>query len=147
MDPHAVVFRSWNGTPIARRSSDGYIKATEMCKANGKQWNDDWRTDRPTTHLKALSAEGFPVSTLCLSLKGGARQGTWVHRQVAVDLARWISAPFAVWMDGWFLESVQQAAPAPVGTPPPKLRVAEVIALVDQSIGLSERLGSQLGGS
>lgn len=29
--------------------------------------------------------------------------------QVAVDLARWISAPFAVWMDGWFLESVQQA--------------------------------------
>ena len=80
MDPHAVVFRSWNGTPIARRASDGYVKATEMCRANGKQWNDDWRTDRPTTHLKALSAE-------------------------------------------------------------------EVISLVDQSIGLFERLGSQLGGS
>ena len=25
--------------------------------------------------------------------------------QMAVDLARWISAPFAVWMDGWFQES------------------------------------------
>lgn len=142
MDTHAMVFRSWNGTPIARRASDGYVNATAICKANGKQWNDYWRTDRATTYLKALSAEtGFPVSTLCLSLKGGARQGTWVHPQVAVDLARWISAPFAVWMDGWFLESVQQAAPAPVGTTPPRLREAEVIALVEQSIGLFERLG------
>jgi hypothetical protein len=28
-----------------------------------------------------------------------------------VDLARWISPQFAVWMDGWFLESIQQPAP------------------------------------
>ena len=67
--------------------------------------------------------------------------GTWVHPQVAVDLARWISAPFAVWMDGWFLESVQQAQPAPVVTPQPRLREAKVIALVERSIGLFERLG------
>jgi hypothetical protein len=34
----------------------------------------------------------------------GRNGGTFVHPQVAVDLARWISAPFAVWMDGWFLQ-------------------------------------------
>ena len=142
MDPHALVSRSWNGTPIARRTSDGYVNATAMCKANGKQWNDYWRTDRATTYLEALGAEtGIPVSTLCLSLKGGARQGTWVHPQVAVELARWISAPFAVWMDSWFLESVQQAAPAPLETTPPRRREVEVIALVERSIGLFERLG------
>ena len=142
MDPHALVSRSWNGTPIARRTSDGYVNATAMCKANGKQWNDYWRTDRATTYLEALGAEtGIPVSTLCLSLKGGARQGTWVHPQVAVELARWISAPFAVWMDSWFLESVQQATPAPVETTPPRRREVEVIALVERSIGLFERLG------
>jgi hypothetical protein len=67
--------------------------------------------------------------------------GTWVHPQVAVDLARWISAPFAVWMDGWFLESIQQSQPAPADTPVPRLREAEVIALVERSIGLFERLG------
>jgi formylmethanofuran dehydrogenase subunit D len=31
--------RIWNGTPISRRTTDGYVNATAMCKANGKQWN------------------------------------------------------------------------------------------------------------
>ena len=142
MDHPALVSRSWNGTPISRRTTDGYVNATAMCKANGKQWNDYWRTDRATAYLEALCTEtGIPVSSLCLSLKGGSHQGTWVHPQVAVDLARWISAPFAVWMDGWFLESIQQAQPTPVETTPPRLREAEVIALVERSIGLFERLG------
>ena len=142
MDHPALVSRSWNGTPISRRTTDGYVNATAMCRANGKQWNDYWRTDRATAYLEALCTEtGIPVSSLCLSLKGGSHQGTWVHPQVAVDLARWISAPFAVWMDGWFLESIQQAQPTPVETTPPRLREVEVIALVERSIGLFERLG------
>jgi hypothetical protein len=142
MDHPALVSRSWNGTPISRRTTDGYVNATAMCRANGKQWNDYWRTDRATAYLEALCTEtGIPVSSLCLSLKGGSHQGTWVHPQVAVDLARWISAPFAVWMDGWFLESIQQAQPTPVETTPPRLREAEVIALVERSIVLFERLG------
>ena len=142
VDQNALISRSWNGTPISRRTTDGYVNATAMCKANGKQWNDYWRTDRATAYLEALCTEtGIPVSSLCLSLKGGSHQGTWVHPQVAVDLARWISAPFAVWMDGWFLESIQQAQPTPVETTPLRLREAEVIALVERSIGLFERLG------
>ena len=142
VDQNALVSRSWNGTPISRRTTDGYVNATAMCKANGKQWNDYWRTDRATADLEALCTEtGIPVSSLCLSLKGGSYQGTWVHPQVAVDLARWISAPFAVWMDGWFLESIQQAQSTPVETTPPRLREAEVIALVERSIALFERLG------
>ena len=40
----------------------------------------------------------------------GRNGGTWVHPQVAVDLARWTSAHFAVWMDGWFLESAGKPA-------------------------------------
>ncbi len=32
--------RSWNGTAIPRRTSDGYINATAMAKASGKQWNN-----------------------------------------------------------------------------------------------------------
>ena len=142
MDPHSLVSRSWNGTPIARRTRDGNVNATTMGKANGKQWNDYWRTDRATAYLEALCTEtGIPVSSLCLSLKGGSHQGTWIHPQVAVDLAHWISAPFAVWMDGWFLESLQQSAPAPLGTTQPRLREVEVIDLVEQSISLFERLG------
>lgn len=131
--------RSWNGTPITRRTTDGYVNATAMCKANGKQWNDYWRTDRATEYLEALSAEtGIPVSSLCLSMKGGAYQGTWVHPQVAVDLARWISAPFAVWMDAWFLEGIQTAQQSPAQ---PVLNPQDSLDLIERSMGLLERLG------
>ena len=68
-----VQVREWNGTRISRRTTDGYVNATAMCKANGKQWNDYWRTDRATAYLEALCTEtGIPVSSLCLSLKGGS---------------------------------------------------------------------------
>ncbi|QPN69943.1 KilA-N domain-containing protein [Synechococcus sp. CBW1108] len=37
MNTHTLVSRSSNGTSISRRASDGYVNATAMCKANGKQ--------------------------------------------------------------------------------------------------------------
>lgn len=143
MSQQALVSRSWNGTPISRRTSDGYVNATAMCKANGKRWKDYRESDRCQHYLDALeSVAGISVHGLVESRSGGVGGGgTWVHPQVAVDLARWISAPFAVWMDGWFLESVQQAQPTPVETPPARIREADVIALVERSINLFERLG------
>lgn len=105
--------RTWNNTPITRRTTDDYVNATAICKANGKQWNDYWRTDRATEYLEALSAEtGIPVSSLCISTKGGAYQGTWIHPRAAVDLTRWISADFAVWMDGFLLDVLERPAQA-----------------------------------
>jgi hypothetical protein len=135
MDHPALVSRSWNGTPISRRTTDGYVNATAMCKANGKRWKDYRESDRCQLYLDALeSVAGISVHALVESRSGGAGGGgTWVHPQVAVDLARWISAPFAVWMDGWFLESIQQIQPTPVETPSPRLREVEVIALVERS--------------
>jgi hypothetical protein len=143
MNNSALSSRSWNGTPISRRSTDGYVNATAMCKANNKQWNDYWRTDRATEYLEALSTEtGIPVSKLCLSMRGGSDQGTWVHPQVAVDLARWVSAPFAVWMDRWFLEEFQAQASQVRDTQPQSPALpGDVLTQVDRSITLLERLG------
>lgn len=99
-----LVTRAWNGTPIARRTTDGYINATAMAKASGKQWSDYFRADRTTTYIEALSRNSkIPVTSLYIAKPG---EGTWIHPRLAVDFARWISAPFAVWMDGWFLEEV-----------------------------------------
>ena len=141
MDNPALVSRSWNCTPISRRTADGYVNATAMCKANKKRWSDYRESDRCQLYLDALSqTTEIPVFDLIQSRQGHGG-GTWVHPQVAVDLARWISAPFAVWMDGWFLESIQQPQPAPVYKSKLQLSEAEVIALVERSIGLFERLG------
>ena len=107
-----LITRAWNGTPIARRNLDGYVNATAMCKANGKLWNNYWQTDRASKYLEALSTDtGKPVTGpngLVISIRGGEAQGTWVHERVAVDLARWLSPEFAVWMDGWFVEETKK---------------------------------------
>jgi len=131
--------RSWQGTPISRRTTDGFVNATAMCKANGKLWSNYWQTDRATSYLTALSTDiGKPITGptgLVISVRGGEAQGTWVHERVAVDLARWLSPQFAVWMDGWFLEQVSQMRDTqPVLAP-------TVLDTVDRSIQLLERLG------
>lgn len=57
-----------------------------MCKATGKQWNDYFRLDSTGDFLDALEEQtGIPVCDLVVSVKG---QGTWVHRRVAIHLAR-----------------------------------------------------------
>lgn len=103
--------RAWQGTPIARRA-DGFVNATAMCKANSKRWNNYFETDRASSYIETLSSvTGIPVTGfggLVQTRQGGSDQGTWIHPRVAIDLARWISPGFAVWMDGWFLESMGQ---------------------------------------
>jgi hypothetical protein len=80
-----------------------------MCKANKKRWSDYRESDRCQLYLDALSqTTEIPVFDLIQSRQGHGG-GTWVRPQVAVDLARWISAPFAVWMDAWFLEELDPA--------------------------------------
>jgi len=138
--PHDLVSRAWNGTPISRRTADGYVNATAMCKANSKEWKHYFETDRAHRYLEALEGSvGIPTDRLFTSITTGPNEGrgTWVHPQVAVDLARWISAPFAVWMDGWFLEEVSQVR----DTQPSYLPTTDVLQMVERSIGLLDRLG------
>ena len=131
-----VQLRSWNGTAISRRTDDGYVSATAMAKASGKQWNNYFQTDRATTYMGALSRNlGIQVTSLYIAKPG---EGTWIHERVAVDFARWISADFAVWMDAWFLEEMK--GPSQGQNTQPVL-APTALDTVDRSINLLERLG------
>lgn len=116
-----LITRAWNGTPIARRTTDGFVNATAMCRANDKRWADYWRTDRAGEYAEALFEETqIPISQLVQVRHGNE---TWIHPQVSVDLARWIGASFAVFMDRWFLEELerrktQETQPAIISLPP-----------------------------
>lgn len=130
-----IEAREWNGVPIHRREVDGFVNATAMCRAGGKRWNNYIRCERTMEYLCALAtsldlqipcaaavalnrASGIPG--LITMIKGGRPelQGTWIHPRLAVDLARWISPAFAVWMDGWFLEALAaKRAPSPAPAP------------------------------
>jgi hypothetical protein len=109
-----IVVRTWNDAPISRRDSDGYADATAMCQANGKLWGHYRETQRTTDYITALAdATGLQPAQLVISTTTGPNhlRGTWIHPRLAVDLARWLSPAFAVWMDGWFLDA---ATPQPV---------------------------------
>lgn len=107
--------RAWQGTPIARRA-DGFVNATAMCVANGKHLPHYMANQRTKDYIAALSpVVGIPTTELLHTRQGGTptEQGTWIHPRLAIDLARWLSPQFAVWMDGWFLESMGQPQPQP----------------------------------
>ena len=103
--------RVWAGTAITRRQADGYVNATAMCKVGGREWFTYARSERTQAYIAALAAvPQFCGTALVQSIQGGTPdlQGTWIHPRLAIDLARWISPAFAVWMDGWFLESISR---------------------------------------
>jgi hypothetical protein len=110
-----------------------------MAKASGKQWSHYRETDRANTYMEALSTNtGISVADLYCAKPG---EGTWIHPRLAVDFARWISAEFAVWMDGWFLEELAGGRVPSVREAQPALAAVDVLATVERSIDLLERLG------
>lgn len=92
---------------VTQRVTDGYFNATAMCRATGKKIHDYGRLSATTAFLNELSSEtGIPASGLVQSIKGGDPhlQGTWVHPQVAINLAQWLSPKFAVLVSKWVFE-------------------------------------------
>jgi hypothetical protein len=99
---------------IHQRVRDGYINATAMCKAAGRPWSRYWETAQAQEFAKELSADiGIPISLLIQSVKGGdsSLQGTWVHPQVAIHLAQWLSAKFAVVVSKWVVDWMSGKTP------------------------------------
>lgn len=102
-----LISRRVEGELVEQRALDGYVNATAMCKAAGKDWFDYRRQKTTQPFIDELSAEtGIPGSELIQSLRGGRveHQGTWVHPQVAYHLAQWLSARFAVLVSSWIHE-------------------------------------------
>ncbi len=96
-----------NDMPIQQRLMDGYINATELCQASGKSFADYSRLKSTNDFINELSSDmGIPISELIQIVRGGVSrfQGTWVHPQVAINLAQWASPKFAVLVSKWVFE-------------------------------------------
>ncbi|MBT3070822.1 KilA-N domain-containing protein [Rhodomicrobium sp. Az07] len=118
---HEMIPHTLEGEIINQRIKDGYVNATAMCKAAGKRFFDYHRLDTTQAFLDALFSEaGIPASEQIQTVKGGFpdQQGTWVHPKVAIHLAQWLSARFAVqvttWVYDWMSRGIQPTrAPLP----------------------------------
>lgn len=100
----------YNGSPITFQKGDSVmINATEMAKPFGKLAKD-WLSNKSTKDfLSTLSAvRTIPLTGLVEIKQGGnGEQGTWMHEDVAMEFARWLSPAFAIWCNDRIKELLQ----------------------------------------
>ena len=113
--PAGYIDHNTDGELIYQRVKDGYINATAMCRANNRKMNDYTRLDTTKPFIQELTAvTGIPATELIQRIKGGTPhlQGTWVHPQVAIHLAQWLSPKFAVLITKLVMDWMSGKAPA-----------------------------------
>lgn len=96
-----------NDYHLVYRKKDGFVDVTNLCKAGGKKFNDWNRLEKTQAFLRVLSGSvGIPADLLIQSVTGGKNDDrkTWVHPQVAINIAQWISPEFDVQVSRWVFE-------------------------------------------
>lgn len=76
------------------------VNATEMAKPFGKTTKDWLRTTSSQEFISSLSAVRQILLTEMVQVRQGGDpklQGTWMHEDVALEFARWLSPKFAIW--------------------------------------------------
>jgi hypothetical protein len=133
------VMREVNGITVEQRSTDGFVNGTAMCVAHSRDI-DRWLVTKSTFELfcalacdlditfnpadlrdsdistfsGAKYAKMFP--NLVVSKRGSPENGggTWLHPDLAVQLAQWCSPAFAIqvsrWIQDWIIKSQSPVA-------------------------------------
>ncbi len=94
-----VQIFKYNENPIAfQMGEQKMINATQMSKAFGKQTKDFLRTEQTGELLSILSKRlNRPLADLVVVRKGGTSSGTWLHEDIAIVFAQWLSPEFYLW--------------------------------------------------
>ena len=126
--------RDVNGVVVEQRMPDGFINATAMCTAHGKKI-DSWFRTRDTLELFEVLAIDLSVpinysnlSNLDVSRLSGTKYskifpnlvfsrggspenggGTWLHPDLAIQLAQWCNKFFAIQVSRWVREWLTSA--------------------------------------
>ena len=95
------------GEVVAQRPRDGYINATALCRAAGRELKAYLRTQQTKAFLTELSRSVNIFTDQLVHIIGtgpNEGRGTWVHPQVAVNLGQWASPEFAVLASKWVFD-------------------------------------------
>ena len=94
-----------NDVVIVSRNEDNYINANQLCQAGNKKFNDWFHLDS-TTHLittleNDLGNFNDGIFTSYVIDKGHNNESSWIHPDLAIQLAQWISPIFALQVSKW----------------------------------------------
>lgn len=129
MSKNQRISRDVNGISVEQRIIDGFINATAMCVAHDKKI-DGWFRTAETLHLFVALADDLALNSnhsdlsnldvarlsaskycqmfpsLIVSKRGAPEMGggTWLHPDLAIQLAQWCSAAFALQVSRWVRE-------------------------------------------
>lgn len=128
---------NYNGTDITFLSGNGdvMVNATEMAKTFCKQPSDWTKTKSSQEFIESLSAVRNILRTdLMKVIQGGNMQGTWMHEDVAMEFARWLSPTFAIWCNDRIKELLKYGMTAT------QLTLEAMVNNPDLVIGLAQKL-------
>jgi len=99
-----LVHENGDTFPILIRE-DGMVNATLLCKAGGKKFAHYQRNEQTQAFIEALKSDMQYRNTQLIIIKQGNTskfvQGTWCHRLIAIDCARWLNPRFALQIIKW----------------------------------------------
>lgn len=132
----------YDDTPINfAKGRDVMVNATDMAKPFGKVPKDWLRTQQSKDFINSLAAVRQMCPTDLLKMKQGGNdrtaQGTWMHEDVALEFARWLSPEFAIWCNDRIKELLTMGMTA---TPP---TLEQMINDPELVIGLATKLKKQ----
>lgn len=90
---------NYEGTPVSFSKGEGVmVNATQMAKPFGKRTSDWLSTNQSKEYINVLASTRKTVlADLVRVTNGGSNPGTWMHEDVAMEFARWLSPAFAIW--------------------------------------------------
>jgi hypothetical protein len=114
MSQSTIITASYNEVINVDFTSDAWFNATSAAKQFNKRPNDWLNLDMTKEYIKLLHGTLFPdlplpakmvtaENQLVRTEKGGSVSdsigggGTWLHPELAVEFARWLSVGFSIW--------------------------------------------------
>lgn len=92
------IVYDYKGSQISFISGENVmINATQMAKPFEKSPKDFLKTEQTKRFITALSEVKKILSSDLVRVVYGDNGGTWMHEDVALEFARWLSPSFAIW--------------------------------------------------
>jgi hypothetical protein len=107
-----IILHQFQGIAVGLDKKDGYVNATKLCVAynivNGttKQPSDWTRSERAKRYIAYVSSiRSIPREQLVIAKSGNTDEsGTWVHPDLAIPFATWLSVEFEYQVQSWIQE-------------------------------------------